>query len=166
MLEFECTKCGNPITTKHLKFGEFAHCHKCGNKVPVPENALIVEEKDFVEKPVLSGDSIDQMIESEKDVSSMIYEYPTLRIVAKGLEILAFLSAFALLFVPLILWYEYRSVPIVITGIISCLNFMAIYFCLSEGIRLFINIADDTRKSRDILNDIKETLTKNMDKKE
>lgn len=137
---FSCSKCGKEIKFKSREKGTTARCWQCGTLNVIPENA--VEESPGKEIPSIPNHHVS-MVETR---------YTALRIISTGYKVFAYIigiggtllvllggagmakfSPAGATFLPVI-------AGLVVVGIASFTMFAA-----SEGIKIFIDIEENTR---------------------
>ena len=161
-LKFKCNHCDTEIISKFLKVGEEAKCKPCGKVSTIPEDAEGVSESQLTEDHTISNafnGNDKKPTPSKSSVATPKSKYPALTTISgiyQFLAILVGLASLFSLFYGISLMYDYggktAGTSIIIYSLIAGLLVVISLLAISEGIKLFISIENNTSNQNKLLN--------------
>jgi len=160
-LKFKCNHCNTEIISKFLKVGEEAKCNSCGNVTTIPEDAEGISESQLKEDHTISdafNGNESKSAPSKSNVEKPKSKYPALNTISGIYQFLAILVGIASvigLFYGFNLMSQYGGKPagigIVVYALIAGLLGVISLLAISEGIKLFISIENNTSEQNKLL---------------
>jgi hypothetical protein len=156
-LKFNCPHCGEEIITQYLKTDEIAKCRRCGREVRIPANATPTSES-----PKYNTSVVDETSTGWKIGTAPSGRYPVLHTLADIIRVAGWVVFGFFVVAGLItvtrgggLGKLFGVFEIVIGGII-----LLYMLATSESIMVFLDIEENTRGTKEIIQEIHSTYTK------
>ena len=168
-ISFDCDSCGKHLVVDQAGAGITIDCPGCGKPVYVPslsshkppDPPARVEVKSATPKTApVSAPKVSSSYGDRRSVWTLpplVTKYGTLRTIAKFCQFMAVPVAIVHVFVAILLFKMeaplvgamavFEAVAIVVTGVFS----MAALFAAAESIRVFIDIEENTRATRQMM---------------
>ena len=160
-LKFKCNHCDAEIISKFLKVGEDAKCKSCGKVSTIPEDSEGVSESQLKEDHTISdvfNGNDSKLSPSKSNIEKPKSKYPALNTISGIYQFLAILVGIGSvigLFYGLNLMTQYGGKPagigIIIYSLIAGLLVVISLLAISEGIKLFISIENNTSEQNKLL---------------
>ena len=151
-LKFKCNHCDIEIISKFLKVGEEAKCKSCGKVSTIPEDAEGVSESQLKEDHTISNafnGNDKKPTPSKSSIETPKSKYPALITISRIYRLLAVLVG--IVSVIGFFYGLYAGIGIIVFSLIAGLLGVISFLAISEGIKLFISIENNTSEQNKLL---------------